>query len=110
MQLSYDSLSATLEIDNQTGTSLALINLKKAIDDLGEEIPTFSLATSTSDGLMSSADKIKLDDLEEYTEATQSKSGLFSASDKTKLDLVTVSSPVDLNDIVTRLIALEPQE
>lgn len=110
MQVSYNKLVTTLEIDSDTGTSIALANLKIAIDNLGDDIVSYGVVTTSSDGLMIAADKIKLDDLEEYTEATQSKSGLFSASDKTKLDLVTVSSPVDLNDIVTRLIALEPTE
>ena len=59
---------------------------------------------------MISTDKIKLDNLKEYTEATHLQSGLFSASDKTKLDLVTVTSPINLNDIARRLLALEQPE
>lgn len=110
IQTSYNTVVNTLEIDSDTGTSLALFNLKKAIDDLGNDIPIYEPATNITDGLMISTDKIKLDSLEEYTEATQLQSGLFSASDKTKLDLVTVTSPIDLNEIVTRLLTLEQPE
>lgn len=110
MQVSYNSLATSLEIDSETGTSLALVNLKTAIDNLGEDIVSYGLVTTTTDGLMISTDKVKLDNLKEYTEATHLQSGLFSASDKTKLDLVTVTSPVDLNDLVARLTALEQPE
>ncbi|SDQ04472.1 phage tail protein [Carnobacterium viridans] len=104
MQLSYNNLATTLEIDADTGTSLALNHLKTAIDNLGDKIVSYGAATSSSDGLMSSADKIKLDNLRE---ATQSQSGLLSATDKVKLDLVVTSSRIDLNDVMARIIALE---
>ena len=45
-----------------------------------------SNATQDEDGLMSSADKIKLDGLQNYNNATSSTSGLMSHQDKTKLD------------------------
>lgn len=83
------------------------------LDQTVGNFPVYEIVTpelGSPPGLMSPEDKAKLDDLEEYTEATHLQSGLFSASDKTKLDLVTVDSPVDLNDIVTRLIALEKPE
>ena len=110
IQTSYNTVVNTLEIDSDTGTSLALFNLKKAIDDLGNDLPAYGPVTTTTDGLMISTDKIKLDNLKEYTEATHLQSGLFSASDKTKLDFVTVTSPIDLNDLMARLTALETPE
>ncbi|MER2001242.1 MAG: phage tail protein [Carnobacterium inhibens] len=116
IQTSYNNLNTNLEIDDETGTSLALQNLKKAIDDLGgniEDLPIYVPVTpvpGSPPGTMTPEDKAKLDQLKNYTEATHSQSGLFSASDKTKLDLVTVTSPVNLNDIVARLVALEQPE
>lgn len=107
------------EINLQIGQS-DIPGLKQSVEDLNAivdvlnqsigDIPIHGPVTNTTDGLMISTDKIKLDNLEEYTEATHLQSGLFSASDKTKLDLVTVNSPVDLNDLAIRLAALEQPE
>lgn len=110
IQTSYNNLATTLQIDDETGTSVALGNLQVAIDNLGTElsdIPVYSPVTATESGLMIPEDKIKLDELENYTEATQTKSGLFSMSDKSKLDLISVENPIDLNDLLTRIEALE---
>ena len=62
---------------------------KKYLDKTGTErlVEHFKKkATTTSDGLMSSQDKAKLDNLNPYSEATTAASGLMSATDKTKLD------------------------
>ena len=106
-------ISNELEESNLPGLKQAVSNLNAVVDVLNQSIgdlPVYGPVTTTADGLMLSTDKIKLDNLKEYTEATHLQSGLFSASDKTKLDLVTVTSPVDLNDIVARLTALETPE
>lgn len=108
IQQSYDNVVTTLEIDTNTGTSIALQNLKDAIDDIGSEIISYGPVTATEAGLMIPTDKVKLDNLQNYTEATQTKSGLFSMSDKSKLDLISVETPIDLNDLLSRVEALEP--
>lgn len=58
---------------------------KGEVDNLFEDFGTD--ATQSSSGLMSAADKAKLDGLGEN--ATQSASGLMSAADKAKLDAVS---------------------
>ncbi|MCO7128189.1 phage tail protein, partial [Sporolactobacillus shoreicorticis] len=110
-------------------------NLQAAVDDLNnaiDNLPTYGPATPITDGLMSSLDKTKLDDLQSYEEATPELSGLMSAvdkaklddlqsyeeatsetaglmpaTDKAKLDLITVLQEIDLNDLVSRVEALE---
>ncbi|AVE81534.1 hypothetical protein C4O30_00365 [Lactiplantibacillus plantarum] len=52
------------------------------------------VATDKQDGLMSAADKQKIDNLKEYEAATDTIEGLLSASDKRKLDSLKVE-PVD---------------
>lgn len=49
----------------------------------------YTNATTTSDGLMSAADKTKLNGLTTYSNATTSAAGLMSAEDKTKLNGLT---------------------
>lgn len=112
---------------NNVNTAVDVINvqigeadipgLKQSVDDLNVivdtlnqsigDIPVYGPVTYTEPGIMIPEDKIKLDELENYTEATQTKSGLFSMSDKSKLDLITVETPIDLNDLLTRIEALE---
>ncbi|WP_234402332.1 phage tail spike protein, partial [Oceanobacillus damuensis] len=67
----------------------AIENLNLAVNDLTDAvdaIPDYQPATQTEDGLMSAADKTKLDELEKYEVATETEDGLMSAADKTKLD------------------------
>lgn len=88
----------------------AITNLNDALDsliDAVDEIPIYSLATPTEDGLMSSADKQKLDTLESYDVATSTEDGLMSSEDKIKLDFIDVTEPIDLQDVLERLEALE---
>ena len=58
----------------------------------------YTNATTTSDGLMSAADKTKLNGLTTYSNATTSAAGLMSSTDKSKLDsmtdITTISSSV----------------
>jgi len=85
------------------GLEQAITSLEEAIDDLNTSIgniPIYDVATPTSNGLMSSPDKTKLDlisvlsviDLDEL---------------KAKLDLITVVQAVDLDDLVSRVTVLE---
>mgnify|MGYP007054197555 FL=1 len=64
------------------------------------------VATDKQDGLMSAADKQKVDNLKEYEAATDTTEGLLSASDKQKLDSIN-AEPVDairIKDSVTGTI------
>lgn len=64
------------------------------------------IATDKQDGLMSAADKQKIDTLKGYEVATGTTEGLLSASDKKKLDSLKVE-PVDairIKDSVTGTI------
>ena len=69
------------------GTSQDDVNAKSISDliDIG-------LATSTNDGLMSSTDKTKLDNLQLATETTD---GLMSSTDKIKVDSI-ILNPTDI--------------
>lgn len=85
------------------GLEQAITDLESAIDDLNTSIgniPIYDVATPTSNGLMSSPDKAKLDLI-----------SILSAIDldelKAKLDLITVVQAVDLDDLVLRVSTLE---
>lgn len=85
----------------------AISNLNDALDN----IPIYDVATETQDGLMSAADKVKLNALKVYEEATEMVSGLMSAEDKTKLNRITVTQNIDLDNLLARIEALEnPQD
>lgn len=66
----------------------------------------YTLATTSSNGLMSATDKAILNNLSSnpvtYSLATQSSNGLMSSGDKTKLDYLNISSS---NIILTKLTA-----
>src|SRR5690625_1333566 len=84
----------------------AISGLEQAINDLNDAldgIPIYDVATQSQDGLMASVDKVKLDSLQVYQEATEWLSGLMSASDKEKLNRITVTEPIDLDDVLSRL-------
>ena len=74
---------------------------KGEVDNLFEDFGTD--ATQSASGLMSAADKAKLDGLGEN--ATQSASGLMSAADKAKLDAVSVGvNPINYLKLPGNLI------
>ena len=88
----------------------AIAALEQSIIDLNDalgDMPIYDIATQTTNGLMSYVDKIKLDGLEQYSTATETADGLISSADKTKLNKITVTNPIDLDDILTRLETLE---
>lgn len=110
IQISYNKLNTTLEIDDETGTSLALQNLKNAIDNLGdniEDLPVYEPVTYTKAGLMIPEDKAKLDELENYQLATGTIDGLLSKEDKQKLNIITANQPVDLDQFMADFLALK---
>jgi signal transduction histidine kinase len=63
-----------------------LLNVIETIEDQLGDIPVYAPATTTTDGLMSSSDKVKINGLQNYTVATTTTDGLMSKTDKTKLD------------------------
>lgn len=60
-----------------------LASLQLDIDNL--DIPIYNVATQSTDGLLSSADKTKLDGLQKYEVATDISDGLMAAEDKALL-------------------------
>lgn len=91
----------------------AVGGLEQAINDLNsalDGIPIYDVVSYTQDGLMTSADKIKLDALEIYREATELMAGLMSADDKQKLNKITVTDNIDLDEVLARLDVLENNE
>jgi len=102
-----------------------LLEVTENLDSAIDNIPSYAVASTTTDGLMSKEDKTKLDDLQNYDIATTTANGLMSAADKSKLDLVTILesidlgamkekldlitilNPVDLDDLVARVAAIE---
>lgn len=92
------------------GLKQAVTDLNTANATLQETVKGIKVpgpATQTTAGTMSAEDKKKLDEMKNYEEATDLTNGLLSAADKKKLDLITVTSSIDLNDLVDRLQALE---
>lgn len=87
----------------------AINNLNQTVDDLNEAIQNISipLVTQTSDGAMSSIDKIKLDNLKNYSNATEDSDGLMDSADKIKLNKISVEQAIDLDDLLNRVVALE---
>ncbi|WP_238343636.1 phage tail spike protein [Gracilibacillus saliphilus] len=115
----YNNLSESLQQLNQAFEDAdtdamqdAINNLNQAVDDLSDAvnaIPDYEPATQTEDGLMSAADKTKLDELEKYDPATQTEDGLMSSADKAKLDLITVLNTIDLDQIAQKIADLEEE-
>ncbi|WP_018664624.1 phage tail spike protein [Heyndrickxia acidiproducens] len=97
------SVQQSISESDIPGLQQAVNDLQSAVNDLNQTvdgIPTYNLATSTADGLMSKDDKGKLDLIT-----------VLSTIDldalKAKLDLITVIKAVDLDDLVNRVVALE---
>lgn len=108
-----DTLQQAINDADIEGLPDAISGLEQAINDLNDAldgIPIYDVATQDKDGLMASTDKVKLDSLQVYQEATELLSGLMSASDKEKLNRITVTEPIDLDDVLSRLEALEAPE
>lgn len=81
----------------------AVQNLQRAIenlDDAMKDIPTYSLATPTTDGLLPASDKSKLDLITVLSSINLDEL-------KQKMDLITISNPVDLDSLVSDVEALK---
>lgn len=102
----YNKTETDALLDDKQDVLTAGANIQIANDTISATDTTYDPATTTTAGLMSAADKTKLDGLQNYTagqnititngeisatdttydNATQSAAGLMSAADKTKLD------------------------
>lgn len=96
----------------EKGQKFAVKTTARGVDGLDKEIESkmirYELATTEQPGLMSAADKEKLDGLQQYTEATEEQAGLMPAEDKAKLNKLK-EEPVDnvqIKDAVTGSIYL----
>ncbi len=82
----------------KAGDSFAVKTTVDGVDGLDEKIAgaqiKYGPATANSDGLMTAADRVKLDGLQNYANATPTNSGLMSVADKVKLDKIG-TEPVD---------------
>lgn len=104
------NIQHTLEENDIPALEQAVSDLQAAINNLNEaidEIPHYQPATDTTDGLMSSEDKVKLDGLKNYQPATETVDGLLTGPDKKKLDLITVTKPINLDELAEKVAALE---
>ncbi|MCM2675569.1 phage tail spike protein [Alkalicoccobacillus plakortidis] len=103
-------IKITLEDNDLPGLDQAVKDLNAALDELNEslgDLPDYQPATSTNTGLMTAADKQKLDGLKNYELATELVSGLFDSVDKEKLNKITATQLVNLDDVLLRLSRLE---
>src|SRR5699024_810675 len=81
----------------------AVVDLQESIESLGdamEDIPTYELATPTTDGLIPASDKAKLDLITVLSSINLDEL-------KHKLDLINIVNPVNLDDLSERVEALE---
>lgn len=101
----FQTIFTELEDADVEGIRQSLIDMQNEINNL--VIPSYELATPTTDGLMASTDKQKLDGLQNYELATETIDGLMSALDKVKLNLITVTEAINLDDLNARVTALE---
>lgn len=80
---------AVKSVNGKTGVVTLNAADIKALPD-STVIPNYTVATTTTDGLMSKADKIKVDSLKN-TNATITADGYMSAADKKKLDGLNIT-------------------
>ncbi|MCV9884696.1 phage tail spike protein [Metabacillus halosaccharovorans] len=97
------TIQSTLEENDIPALEQAVTDLQEAINNLNaavDEIPDYQVVTPTTDGLMSSLDKSKLDLI-----------AVISSVDldnfKQKLDLITVANAINLDQLEARVTNLE---
>jgi len=85
----------------------AIADLNDVVDQLNiaiGNIPNYTPATQTKDGLMSSIDKTKLDGIQL---ATGTVDGLLAKKDKQKLNRITANTSIDLDQFMLDFLALK---
>lgn len=93
--------------DELQGIAQQLVSLQGSISDIEAEIsarPIYKPASSTVDGLLSANLYTKLMAIDL---ATEEKQGLITKEDKAKLNKISVTDPIDLDDLNDRITALE---
>ncbi|MFL2124072.1 phage tail spike protein [Marinilactibacillus psychrotolerans] len=104
-QISQNFQTVFTDLNDPDGIKDKLDEVQQQLNNL--VIPTYEVATTTTNGLMSSTDKVKLNGLQNYDLATESINGLMSAIDKAKLNLITATESINLDDLNDRVTALE---
>lgn len=97
------NITQVLEENDIPALEQAVQDLQEAIHNLNqaiENIPDYDLVTNTTNGLMASVDKVKLDLISISNQIDIDE--LYS-----KFDKITVTQSVDLDDLVSRVNALE---
>ena len=92
LDVNLDDLPQELQTISQQ-----ILALQTTLDNL--DIPEYGLATQTGDGLMSAVDKTKLDNI--------TQDDFIAQSERDKLSLISVVEPIDLDDLLARIEALE---
>src|SRR5690625_5454312 len=84
VETNLDDLQQAIENADLEDLPDAISALEQAINNLNDAldgIPIYGPATTTEDGLMTSADKIKIEELEVYKETNKLMAGLMSADE-----------------------------
>src|SRR5699024_4621466 len=103
---SLESLQIAFQEADLPAIQTAVTELGDAVENLNnaiERIPDYGPATTTTDGLLTAPDKAKLDRI------TVEVSANLDAI-REKLDLITITQPIDLDDLVDRVGVLEGKE
>ena len=90
---SYGGVQRVPVLDSATATDTQAGLMSAADKAKLDSLEKYEVATSDSNGLMSTEDREKLDSLEPYDLATPDDAGLMSAADKTKLNGLPSSVP-----------------
>ncbi|WP_156320917.1 phage tail protein [Bacillus sp. JCM 19041] len=105
-----ETIELTLRESDLPALNTAVKQLEEALENLNEaieDLPVYDVVTYDRNGLMISTDKAKLDTLQNYEPATETMDGLFPAPDKAKLDRITVTAPVNMDELLRRLEEVE---
>src|SRR5699024_4020870 len=88
LDVDLDNLPQELQTISQQ-----ILALQTTLDNL--DIPEYSLATQTEDGLMSAVDKTKLDGI--------AQDDFIKQEERDKIGLISVTKPIDLDDLLARI-------
>lgn len=90
---SYGGVQTVPVFDSATATDTQAGLMSAADKAKLDSLEKYEVATREDNGLMSTEDRIKLDSLESYDVATTDEDGLMSSNDKAKLDRLPSSVP-----------------